>query len=101
MELTRTETRVPNAKRQWWAYEVWEEQRDTFKVFAAHVLQFLLVIGSLAFVGWVLDKTVSPLSRKAALEDIDFYALLIVFCLLAIGLVAKCSVVALNEILNQ
>ena len=87
--------------RRLWLIEIWEEHREHFKALIGHVLFFLLLLGALILIGYLIKISSLDEDQKRVLEIIDFYAIVLTIVLLAIGYIVRAAILIFRGLRSE
>jgi hypothetical protein len=80
--------------REWWLVEIWKDNREGFKALIEHILYFILLIGTLVLVRYIIKVAQLSHEEEQLFEKIDFYAIVIALGIFSISFIIRVIVVA-------
>jgi len=72
-----------------WFIEIWEEEREVFKSLIGHLISFLIVLGALLLINFIISISNLHADKKEILEKIDFWGIVLTLVILTTSFISK------------
>jgi hypothetical protein len=95
------EGRTPEVRRRLWIAELWDENREPFKVLFGHACLLIFCVMALEAVGYVIDLARLPDDTKHNLHLVDDLLIMLALVILGFGFIMKIGILVARDLRNE